>query len=342
MSDMKDPVIELHKLTKCYGKLKAVNELSLQIPKGEVFGLLGPNGAGKSTTILMMLGLTEPTSGSATVLGFNATKNPIDVKRKVGYMPDSVGFYNQLTALENLLYTGRLNNIPAGQLQQRALETLSLVGLEAVIHKKAGTFSRGMKQRLGLAEVLIKEPEIIILDEPTLGIDPSGVKEFLLLIRQQSRQQGLTVLLSSHHLHQVQQVCDRVGIFVGGKLLAAGSIDTLSHNLFASDPFLVEVELDRTVTDTEALMSVLKEVPFVKKIQATGQQLALSCAQDVTADIVRQLVLNNYAVTGVHKKRYDLDEIYQRYFEDNLKEQFSNEKSSGFFHRSFFRKRSRQ
>lgn len=262
---MKDPVIELHNLTKCYGKLKAVDELSLQIPKGEVFGLLGPNGAGKSTTILMMLGLTEPTSGSATVLGFNATKNPIDVKRKVGYMPDSVGFYNQLTALENLVYTGRLNGIAAGELRRRAMETLSQVGLEAVIHKKAGVFSRGMKQRLGLAQVLIKQPEIIILDEPTLGIDPSGVKEFLLLIRQQSRQQGLTVLLSSHHLHQVQQVCDRVGIFVGGKLLAEGSIDTLSHNLFASDPFLVEVELEDTIADAKAVAPVLKEIQFVKK-----------------------------------------------------------------------------
>lgn len=139
---MKDPVIELHNLTKCYGKLKAVDELSLQIPKGEVFGLLGPNGAGKSTTILMMLGLTEPTSGSATVLGFNATKNPIDVKRKVGYMPDSVGFYNQLTALENLVYTGRLNGIAAGELRRRAMETLSQVGLEAVIHKKPAFFPR--------------------------------------------------------------------------------------------------------------------------------------------------------------------------------------------------------
>lgn len=339
---MKDPVIELQKLTKCYGKLKAVDELSLQISKGEVFGLLGPNGAGKSTTILTMLGLTEPTSGSATVLGINATKHPIEVKRRVGYMPDSVDFYNQLTALENLAYIGRLNGIAADELRQRATETLSQVGLEAVIHKKAGTFSRGMKQRLGLAEVLIKRPEIIILDEPTLGIDPSGVKEFLLLIRQQSRQQGLTVLLSSHHLHQVQQVCDRVGIFVGGKLLAEGSIGTLSHNLFSSDPFLVEVELAHAVTDAEQVALVLNTIPSVKKVQAIGKQLAISCTQDVTTTIVRQLVLNDYAITGVHQKRYDLDEIYQRYFENNLKEEFSNEKSSGFFHRSFFKKRGKQ
>ena len=212
---MEQAIIETRGLTKTYGSLKAVDSLDLSIGKGEIFGLLGPNGAGKSTTILMLLGLTEPTAGEARICGLNATRNPIAVKRKVGYMPDSVGFYNDLTALDNLVYIARLNGTPESKVVARAKEMLVEVGLEAAIHKKAGTFSRGMKQRLGLADVLIRQPEVIILDEPTLGIDPAGVKDFLELILQLNRRQGLTILLSSHHLHQVQQVCSRVGIFRG-------------------------------------------------------------------------------------------------------------------------------
>ncbi|MBZ4189096.1 ABC transporter ATP-binding protein [Niabella beijingensis] len=334
---MEAPIIELKGLTKCYRSLRAVDNLDLEISKGEIFGLLGPNGAGKSTTILMMLGLTEPTAGTATICGFNATKNPIPVKRKVGYMPDSVGFYNNLTALENLIYVGRLNGIPGRQVHDRAKEMLEEVGLADAMHKKTGVFSRGMKQRLGLADVLIKQPEVIILDEPTLGIDPSGVRDFLALIRQLSRQQGLTVLLSSHHLHQVQQVCDRVGIFVGGKLLAEGNIETLAGNLFSSDPFLVEVTVKNPVPP--ALKSALLQQPDVKNVSVEERLLRISGDVNGTPAIVRFLVEQGMEITGVHQHAYGLDEIYQRYFETNLNETSSNEKSSGLFQRSFFRKR---
>src|SRR5688572_11723507 len=192
---MENPVIELIGLTKSYGSLKAVDNLDLTIQKGEVYGLLGPNGAGKTTTILMMLGLTEPTAGKVTVCGFNATSNPVAVKQKVGYMPDNMGFYDGMNAIDNLVFMARLNRVPEAKVRQRAIEMMELVGLSKSMHKKAGTYSRGMKQRLGLAEVLIKQPEIIILDEPTLGIDPAGVKEFLSLIRQLSKEQNITVLL---------------------------------------------------------------------------------------------------------------------------------------------------
>src|SRR5688572_6885867 len=235
---MENSIIELNGLTKCYGSLKAVDDLHLNIQKGEIFGLLGPNGAGKTTTILMMLGLTEPASGTAYVCGYNATNDPISVKRKVGYMPDSVGFYDNMTALENLMYIGELNGIPQSEVRERALGMMEAVGLGGNdIHKKTAAYSRGMKQRLGLADVLIKQPEVIILDEPTLGIDPSGVRDFLTIIQQLSRQQGITVLLSSHHLHQVQQLCDRVGIFVGGKLLADGDVEQLSQHLFSKESY---------------------------------------------------------------------------------------------------------
>lgn len=334
---MEAPIIELKALTKCYRSLRAVDNLDLTIHKGEIFGLLGPNGAGKSTTILMMLGLTEPTSGTATVCGFNATRDPIPVKRKVGYMPDNVGFYNNMTALENLVYIGRLNGIPENEVKERARDTLEEVGLSGALNKRTATFSRGMKQRLGLADVLIKRPEVIILDEPTLGIDPSGVKDFLTLIKQLSRQQGLTVLLSSHHLHQVQQVCDRVGIFVGGKLLAEGNIDTLAGDLFSSEPFVVEITVKNAVP--EILKTDLLAIDAVNNVLVKDQLLQISGNSDVTPDLVRFLVQQGMDITGVQQRTYGLDEIYERYFETNLNENSSSEKSSGLFQRSFFRKR---
>lgn len=217
---MCEHVIELTGLTKMYGKFTAVNNLNLTVGKGEIFGLLGPNGAGKSTTILMMLGLTDPTAGTVTVCGINSTTNPIEVRRKVGYLPEDVGFYEDMTGPENLLYTAQLNGIPRREAEEKACELLCRVGLEKEIGKKTGKYSKGMRQRLGLADVLIKHPEVIILDEPTSGIDPSGVREFMDLILQLSREEGLTVLFSSHHLDQVQQVCDRVGLFGNGRLLA--------------------------------------------------------------------------------------------------------------------------
>ena len=217
---MSQCVIELAGLTKKYGAFTAVDNLNLRIGKGEIFGLLGPNGAGKSTAILMMLGLTEPTEGTVSVCGINPVSRPIEVKRKVGYLPEDVGFYDDMTGAENLLYTARLNRIPEKQAGKRAEELLERVKLSDQRTKKTGKYSRGMRQRLGLADVLIKDPEVIILDEPTSGIDPSGVREFLELILQLSREDGHTVLFSSHHLNQVQQVCDRVGLFDKGKLLA--------------------------------------------------------------------------------------------------------------------------
>jgi ABC-2 type transport system ATP-binding protein len=333
---MEQPIIEMHGLTKSYGSFKAVDDLHLSINKGEIFGLLGPNGAGKSTTILMLLGLTEPTSGVARICGINASRNPIQVKRKVGYMPDNVGFYNELTALENLIYIGRLNGIAETEVRDIARNMLIEVGLEGAMHKKTGTFSRGMKQRLGLADVLIKQPEVIILDEPTLGIDPAGVRDFLELIRQLNQRQQLTVLLSSHHLHQVQQVCNRVGIFVGGHLLAEGNIETLTGNLFKTDPYVVQVTLKTAVGQTSALEKEVLQMSAVKKVTVNEEVVEISGEEDITPDIVRFFVGKGFDITGVQKKTYGLDEIYQQYFENNLKENVSNEKSSGLFQRSFF------
>ena len=217
---MGEQVIVLTDLTKKYGNFTAVDHISLSICKGEIFGLLGPNGAGKSTTILMMLGLTEPTSGVVEICGINSTTHPIEVKKKIGYLPEDVGFYDDMTGPENLMYTARLNGFSRKEAEEKAKELMRRVGLAEQVNKKTGKYSRGMRQRLGLADVLIKNPEIIILDEPTSGIDPAGIQEFIELIRNLSRVHSFTVLFSSHNLDQVQKACDRVGLFNHGELLA--------------------------------------------------------------------------------------------------------------------------
>lgn len=312
---MENTVIELEGLTKYYGSVKAVDNLSLQIRKGEVFGLLGPNGAGKTTTILMMLGLSEPSAGKALVCGIHASRDPIAVKRRVAYMPDTLGFYDDMTALENLMYVGRLNGLPDNEVETRARQTMELVGLENELHKKTSAYSRGMKQRLGLADVLLREPEVIIMDEPTLGIDPAGIRDFLALIRQLSRQKGITVLLSSHHLHQVQQVCDRVGIFVDGKLLAAGTLETLARELFGTGSFEVVISLAEPQDTWGNLLHELRQTEDIRSVEAEGNTLSLSCSRDITPGVVRRLVEKGLGITDVHRKQYGLDEIYQRYFE---------------------------
>jgi len=315
---MDNAIIELRGLTKCYGSLKAVDDLNLTIRKGEIFGLLGPNGAGKTTTILMMLGLSEPTSGTAMVCGYNATHTPIPVKRKVGYMPDSLGFYDNMTALENLVYIGELNGIPRCEVRERAIGVMEMVGLQKEdLHKKTSAYSRGMKQRLGLADVLIKQPDVIIMDEPTLGIDPSGVRDFLVLIRQLSRQKDITVLLSSHHLHQVQQVCDRVGIFVKGKLLVEGNLDTLSKNLFTEKYYEIQMSVRDEIDTPWKHEADLLQLAGVKQVKAEGHTVDITCHADITPDVVRFFVDKGYDVTGVHRKAYGLDDIYQTYFENN-------------------------
>lgn len=312
---MAETIIELFNLTKKYGSFTAVDHLNLSIRKGEIFGLLGPNGAGKSTTILMALGLTEPTEGSVSVCGINSTVNPIEVKRRVGYLPEDVGFYDDRTGFENLVYTARLNGISGPTAADRADQILTRIGLSDAKHKKAGKYSRGMRQRLGLADVLIKNPEVIILDEPTLGIDPKGVKEFLELIVKLSREEGLTVLFSSHHLHQVQQVCDRVGLFVNGKLLAEGNIQSLSQKLFANSAYIVEVAVSDKEASTKWLTGKLKDINGFVAVKEKDNLFEVECSKDITSDVARVLVNTGASLTHLRLKEYGLDDIYYRYFE---------------------------
>jgi ABC-2 type transport system ATP-binding protein len=247
----KQVIIETEDLTKQYGAQTAVNRLNLTIYEGEVFGYLGPNGAGKTTSLLMFLGLTEPTSGKVRVAGFDPTRDPFHVKEKVGYLPENVGFYDDMNARQNLRFIARLNRIPDSISTDRIDETLRLVGLLDEAVKKVGTYSKGMRQRLGIAEVLIKEPRLIFLDEPTIGLDPDGTNRMLDLIHSLSREKKITVFLSSHLLDQVQRICDRVGIMIKGNLVAVGPIEELAEKKLGVD--------DKDATLEEIYMKYFKE-----------------------------------------------------------------------------------
>ena len=201
---MNDIVIDAHGLTKRYNGAVAVDAVSFTVGRGEIFGLLGPNGAGKTTTILMLLGLTEISAGAARVLGHDPVREPLAVKRRVGYLPDSVGFYDYLTARDNLRYTARLIGLSAEERETRIADALARVDLAEVADKPVGTYSRGMRQRLGLAEILMKNVAIAILDEPTSGLDPQATLELLEMIRALKRE-GVSVLLSSRRSLRIRR-----------------------------------------------------------------------------------------------------------------------------------------
>jgi len=221
-------VIATRELTKRYNGQVAVDGLTFSVRAGEVYGFLGPNGAGKTTTLLMLLGLTEPTGGQVRVMGIDPAREPIKVKRQIGYLQENMGFYRDLSGWQSLNYIAELNGIYGADARARIEDALVQTGLENEAHKKVGAYSRGMRQRLGFAEILLKNPRIAFLDEPTLGLDPDATNRMLEMIQDLCRRQKMTVLLSSHLLHQVQRICHRVGIMIGGHLVAEGPMQKLA------------------------------------------------------------------------------------------------------------------
>lgn len=327
---MAENVIEISHLTKQYGSKIAVNDLSLSIRKGETFGLLGPNGAGKTTTILMLLGLTEPTAGTAEIYGKNCAQNPLEVKSIVGYLPDNVGFYADMTGRENLRFTGKLNGLGGKELEQRIDVLLERVGMTDAADRKAGTYSKGMRQRLGIADVLMKDPEIIVMDEPTLGIDPAGMRELLELIEKLSKEDGRTLLISSHQLQQIQQVCNRVGIFVEGKLIACGTLPELEEHIRQDGGYLLELEV-RPFDDR--VLGVLYQQPGVTGIHREGSRFLVSSSVDIRGELTKFLGENGYSILHLHQRGGDLEEIYRRYFEKAGQNNERNEFETGKKHR---------
>jgi ABC-2 type transport system ATP-binding protein len=307
------PVVETKNLTKRYRETLAVNSLNLTVEEGEVFGFLGPNGAGKTTTILMLLGLTEPTSGHVSVCGFNPTRESLEVKRRVGYLPESPGFYDDISAKENLLYMARLNRIPEDEARRRTADVLDQVGLPDDARRLVREFSRGMKQRLGIAEVLVKKPKAIILDEPTLGIDPDGAIRILEMIKSLNREHGLTVMLSSHQLQQVQEICNRVGIIVKGKLIVQGQMDELGKSILKGRQWNFLLELSG---NTDGLERDLQNIPGVDEIEKRSHGWFLRCTQDVRGEVVSLVTRKGVRLLQLRSEDPTLEEIYLKYFRE--------------------------
>jgi len=307
---MSEPLIEVRHLSKRYGEATVVDDASFTVNGGEIFGLLGPNGAGKTTTILMLLGLTEISSGQARVLGHDPEREPLAVKRRVGYLPDSVGFYDHLTALDNLRYTARLMGMGESEREARIATALRRVDLYAVADKRVGTFSRGMRQRLGLAEILMKNAAIAILDEPTSGLDPQATLELLDIIRG-LKHDGVSVLLSSHLLDRVQSVCDRVALFQKGRIVLIGTVGELGRKILGGG-YAVEVEAQGA-----GLVDRLKQVPGVTAVEQTGaNRVRLLADRDVRPEAAAAVVSAGGRLLRLSVEEPSLEMIYTRYFQD--------------------------
>ncbi len=305
---MSTDVITAHGLGKDYGRRTALHEISFEVGAGEVFGLLGPNGAGKTTTILILLGLTEATRGSVRILGEDPQRRPLAVKRQVGYMPDSVGFYDQLSALDNLRYTARLLGIEAGERDARIMQALERVDLAAHAGQRVGTFSHGMRRRLGLAEIIMKRAPIAILDEPTSGLDPQSTASFLALIAE-LRADGATVLLSSHLLDQVQRVCDRVALFNAGRIALSGRVDELARQVLGDSH---EIRLDAPGPD---IREALSAVPGVRRVQVPeAGRYVLQAAADVRAEAARAAIEAGASLQSLAVDAPSLEAIYRHTF----------------------------
>jgi len=308
---MSEPVIAARGLTKRYDEIVVVDAIDFDILRGETFGLLGPNGAGKTTTILMMLGLTDVSGGEIRVLGHDPMREPLAVKRRVGYLPDSVGFYDYLSARDNLRYTARLIGFSEAEREARIAEALNKVDLAEVAGKAVGTFSRGMRQRLGLAEILMKNVAIAILDEPTSGLDPQATLELLDMIRGLKRD-GVSVLLSSHLLDRVQSVCDRVALFQEGRIALIGTVAELGREVLGGG-FAVEVE-----AEGQGLAERLAQVPGVRSVETTGpDRVRLLADRDVRPDAAAAVVAAGGRLRRLSVEEPSLEAIYTRYFHDH-------------------------
>jgi ABC-2 type transport system ATP-binding protein len=308
-----EPMIEIKGLTKKYGSLTAVNHLTLNIYEGEVFAFLGPNGSGKTTLFLMLMGLTEPTSGFARVCGLDPSRNAIQVKRMAAYLPDTLGFYEDMSAAQNLVYGGALAGLSQNESEKRMNVLLSRVGLKEAKDKKVGQFSRGMKQRLGIADVLMSDPKVIILDEPTLGLDPDGAKELLEIITSLSKERGITVLISSHQLEHVQLIGNRIAIFKEGIMKACGTIAEMGARINAGQFEKKTVFFEKR----EGFLNFAETNRELFSAERAGEGFQLRFNKGRWAEILPVLVNGGFVPVRLSSAEGNLHDIYEYYFNDN-------------------------
>ncbi|MFA6613014.1 MAG: ABC transporter ATP-binding protein [Dehalococcoidales bacterium] len=292
-----DLVVETKNLTKRFGKIIAVDELSIEVFRGEVFGFLGPNGSGKSTTMGMILGLIAPTSGSVSVFGLDVTHHLPDILSRTGALTESTGFYPYLSGYENLRYFARITGGISGS---RIEEVLEMVDLKSRANDPFSNYSLGMKQRLGLASALLGDPEFIILDEPTNGLDPAGMKEIRELITLLG-QQGKTVFLNSHLLHEVQQVCDRVAIIKKGRVITQGSVKELLNQTHV---------LQVKTTQTDDAFNLLSGMDWLKNISRNEERILLEVEPEYAYKVSAVLAEKGIYLTEMKYRENTLEDLF--------------------------------
>ncbi len=300
-------MISLERLRKEYDGVAAVDDLSLEIPRGEVFGLLGPNGAGKTTTILMLVGLIQPTSGRCLVDGVDVALEPIVAKRRMGFMPDDVGFYENLTAEQNLEYFAALYDLPRASRSKRIADVLDRVDL-AGLDKKVGGFSRGMVQRLGIAKVLLNDPDVLVLDEPTANLDPLCVAEYRKIVRS-LRDEGKTIVVSSHILPEVSKVCTSFAILVRGRLITTGSVSDLPVQLAQTAPGMairVETRTPLPELDHPAILA--------SRFDQDRTRARLEVTEDIRDWLVDRLGDAGVLIRELAIEEPSLEEVFMRYY----------------------------
>ncbi|WP_457752670.1 ABC transporter ATP-binding protein [Thermococcus sp.] len=294
--------IEIENLTKMYGSLKAVDDLTLNVEKGIVFGFLGPNGAGKTTTILSMLGLIIPDRGSIRILGHDVLKEPIKVKKRIGFLPENATAYDELTAWKNLEFFANFYDFSKQEKEKRIEELLKLVGLWDVKYRKVKTFSKGMKQRLLLAQALINDPEVLILDEPTSGLDPEGAHLVKSIVKEE-REKGKTVFFSSHILSEVEELSDKVGIIVRGKLRALGTLEEIKKQFMELEGYEIKVETKQEIPEIE--------LPEIIRIEYPTRNRAIIFAKaDIREELSEFLADKGITIVSLEIEEPSLEDIF--------------------------------
>ncbi len=297
-------MIRVEGLTKDYGARRAISDLTFEANQGEIVGFLGPNGAGKTTTMRILTGYMPPTDGTARVAGYDVVAESLEVRRRVGYLPETVPLYSDMTAYEYLKFMADLRHLPDAD--ERAEESLEMVGLESRAESYISSLSKGMRQRVGLAQALIHHPEVLILDEPTIGLDPGQVVEVRKIIREIGKQR--TVLLSTHVLSEAQQVCDRVLIINKGKIIAEDTPQNLQSRLVGSERASVRVR-----GDSDGLSKLVNKVHGVQSVHGGADgavEFQFAPGQDVRPEVAKAVIAAGYELLELRPVGMSLEEIF--------------------------------
>ncbi|HEX5808126.1 MAG TPA: ATP-binding cassette domain-containing protein [Anaerolineales bacterium] len=297
-------MIQVNGLTKDYGARRAIDNLTFDAEQGEIVGFLGPNGAGKTTTMRILTGYMPPTDGSATVAGYDVVEESLEVRKRVGYLPETVPLYNDMTALDYLKFMADLRRIP--DTEERAYETLEKVNLQERANSYIGTFSKGMRQRVGLAQALIHRPEVLILDEPTIGLDPAQVVEMRNVIREIGKDR--TVLLSTHILSEAQQICDRVLIINKGKIVTEDTPENLQSRLVGAQRVVLHVR-----GDSDGLGNRIAKVKGVRTVESRADgsvEFEFAPGEDARPQVAKAVVQAGYELLEMRPVGMSLEEIF--------------------------------